>query len=149
MKLGKVGKFLIETVIYIVIVGGIVYGLPKFLSWYLQTPYPMASITSGSMWPLLHEGDMVFIKGGMQKEDVKVGDVIIWRAADNELGFVIHRVVEIRENEFVTKGDANFTEDPPVTYDRIIGRAVTFKSGKLMHVPWLGSLTTFAGKFRQ
>lgn len=138
-----------EMVIYVVIVGGIVWGLPRALSYYLQTPYPMASITSGSMWPLLNQGDMVFIRGNIKKEDVKVGDVIIWQATANELGFVIHRVVEVRENDFVTKGDANFTEDPPVTYDRIIGRAVTFKSGKLMHIPWLGSLTTFASKFRQ
>ena len=149
MKLGKAGKFFVELVIYVVIIGGIVWGVPRFLSWYLQTPYPMAAITSGSMWPLLHEGDMVFIRGNIKKEDVKVGDVIIWRAAENELGFIIHRVVAVREKDFVTKGDANFTDDPPVTYDRIIGRAVTFKSGKLMHVPWLGSLTTLAGKFRQ
>ena len=52
---------------YVVIVGGTVVGLPKALSWYLETPYPMAAITSGSMWPVLKEGDIVFVQG------VKIG----------------------------------------------------------------------------
>ena len=85
-------KILINLFIYMAIVGAIVYGLPKFLSWSLNTPYPMAAITSGSMWPALNEGDLVFIKGGLKKEDLKEGDVVVYR---NERGgsFTIHRIV--------------------------------------------------------
>jgi signal peptidase I len=42
---------------------GVIFGLPKFLSWALNTDFPMAAITSGSMWPSLKEGDLVFIQG--------------------------------------------------------------------------------------
>jgi len=45
----KVGKFLLNLAIYLVIVFGILFGMPRFLVWYLHTPYPMAAITSGSM----------------------------------------------------------------------------------------------------
>ena len=38
------------------------------LSWYLDTPYPMAAITSGSMWPVLKEGSLVFIKSVKKKK---------------------------------------------------------------------------------
>ena len=129
------------------IVGAIVYGLPKFLSWSLNTPYPMAAITSGSMWPALNEGDLVFIKGGLKKEDLKEGDVVVYR---NERGgsFTIHRIVELSENDFTTKGDANFQEDKPTPYDQLIGKALTL-SGKPLHIPYLGSITVIANNLKQ
>lgn len=147
MKLGKATKFAIDAVIYVVIVGGIVYGLPKFLSSALHTPFPMAAITSGSMWPQLKQGDMVFIRGGLTKNDVKVGDVVVWRSETGQ-GFVIHRVAELKEDTFVTKGDANFTNDPPVKYEQLVGKALTWgANGALVHLPYLGSITTYASQF--
>lgn len=142
--LGKATKAIIDVVIYVVIVGGIVYGLPRFLSWYLHTPYPMAAITSGSMWPVLKEGDLVFIHGGMKKEDLHVGDVVVWRDP-NGTSFVIHRIVELGTNTLTTKGDANFTNDSPVPYANVVGRAVVLWGG-VFHVPYLGSVTTYASK---
>ena len=139
-------KILINLFIYIAIVGAIVYGLPRFLSWSLATPYPMAAITSGSMWPALKEGDLVFIKGELKKEDLKEGDVVVYR---NEKGgsFTIHRIVKLSEKDFTTKGDANFQEDKPTSYDRLIGRAVTL-SGKPLHIPYLGSITVIANNLK-
>ena len=147
MKLGKTAKFFLDGVIYIVIVGGIVYGLPKFLSWSLKTPFPMAAITSGSMWPQLKEGDMVFIQGAQSKDTIAEGDVVVWRSTNNE-GFVIHRVIELKEDTFITKGDGNFTADPPVGYDQLVGKALVWR-GKMVKLPYLGSVTTYASKFVQ
>ena len=64
--------------------GVIIFGLPKFLSWSLDTPYPLASITSGSMWPALHEGDLVFIEG-VEKDELKVGDIVERYLQDNDI----------------------------------------------------------------
>ncbi len=147
MKLGKTTKFIIDAVVYIVIVVGIVVGLPKFLSWSLKTPFPMAAITSGSMWPQLKQGDMVFIQGEQTKDTISAGDVVVWRSEQGP-GFVIHRVTELKENTFITKGDANFTSDPPVKYEQLVGKALTWR-GKMVKLPYLGSVTTYASQFAQ
>ncbi len=139
-------KFLFNLIIYIVIVGGLVWGLPKFLSWSLNTPYPMAAITSGSMWPVLNEGDLVFIKG-VPREVLKVGDVIVFRNEGGP-GFTIHRIVELDEKMLTTKGDANFDNDAPVKYESVVGRAVTWGKNPV-HIPYLGSITVAANNLRE
>ena len=123
------------------IVIGLVWGLPRGLSKLLKTPYPMATITSGSMWPILGEGDLVFIKG-VEKSELKVGDIVVWR---NPQGFTIHRISRMNEKELVTKGDANFNEDAPVNYDSIVGRTLTLKN-KPVRIPYIGFITIAASK---
>lgn len=133
-----------NVAIYFVIIFGIVFGLPRFLSWALHTQYPMAAITSGSMWPALKEGDLVFVQG-IPKEDIKVGDIIVYRNTGG--GFTIHRVVKLSESKITTKGDANFGEDAPVSYSDVVGR--TFNIGsKPLSIPYLGSITVFASNLK-
>jgi signal peptidase I len=138
----KIGKFFLNVVIYFAIVGALLYGLPRFLSWKLETPYPMAAITSGSMWPALKQGDLVFIQGVKGKEELHEGDVVVWQNAN---GFTIHRVVELREDTLVTKGDANFSEDAPVSYDDVIGKTVEI-FGRHARLPYLGMVSVYAGR---
>src|SRR3989338_11319760 len=107
----KIIKSIIERIVYLIIFIAIVYGTPKLLVIILQTDYPIASITSSSMWPALKEGDIIFIKGGSVKTEVRVGDIVVYR---NGRGFTIHRVIEMSENTLTTKGDANNVDDPPV-----------------------------------
>jgi len=134
-------RFILNTAVYIGIVAGLLFGLPRFLTWYLETPYPMAAITSGSMWPALHEGDLVFIEG-IKKEEIREGDVVVWR---NPNGFTIHRVVRLDEDTFVTKGDANFNEDSPVRYEDVVGRTYQV-FGKNARIPYFGMITVYANK---
>lgn len=139
-----VGKFLLNFLIYVAIVGGVVWGMPKFLSWYLDTPYPMAAITSGSMWPALKEGDLIFIQS-VAKEELKKGDIVVYRNKDNNT-FTIHRIVSLDEETFTTKGDANFTEDKPIFYEDLVGRTYMLFD-KHVHIPYLGSITVFASNW--
>jgi signal peptidase I len=141
----KILKATMNVTIYAAIVIGAVYGLPKFLAWYLDTPYPMAAITSGSMWPELKEGDLIFIEG-VAREELAVEDVVVYR---NHGGgtFTIHRIVELREDELVTKGDANFNRDNPIAYEDVVGRAVTVK-GRYARLPHLGAITVMANSIR-
>jgi signal peptidase I len=138
-------KVFINFLVYIVIVAGTVFGLPRFLTWYLDTPYPMAAITSGSMWPALKEGDLIFIEG-VSREQLAEDDIIVFRNSNGGT-FTIHRIVSLEEDTLVTKGDANFNTDPPISYDDIIGRTVTIGKRNL-HVPYLGSVTVFASNYR-
>ncbi len=55
-------KIIIEWAIYIAIFALIVLGTPKLLTKILDSEYPIASITSSSMWPSIKRGDIVFIR---------------------------------------------------------------------------------------
>lgn len=135
-KGGRV-RSLIGWVVYLVLLVGLVWGTPKALSYILKSEYPMAAITSGSMWPTLKTGDMVFIKGIHGKDEFEVGDIVVYK---NPQGFTIHRVEEKLQDEVITKGDANNTKDTPVKYEDVIGKTVEFR-GKPLKIPLLGNIS--------
>ena len=139
----KILKFFLNIVIYAAIVGLIVWGLPKYLTKKLGTDYPIAAITSGSMWPALHIGDLVLIQA-VSKEDLEVGDIIVWQ---NDKGFTIHRIAKLNENTLVTKGDGNFTEDSPVKYSDVIGRTV-YRDGNPVRIPYMGYISVWSAKIK-
>lgn len=86
--------------------------------------YEIYSVVSGSMEPAIPVDSMVYIKKEAP-EDMKKDDVIAFYGARDSSAIITHRVVENRivMGEFITKGDANQTEDMnPVPYDNFIGR---------------------------
>jgi len=138
----KILKGVIGWILYIAILIGLIVGVPKGLAYVLKTDYPMASITSGSMWPVLKKGDLVFIKGIDSKNDIKVGDIVVYQ---NPKGFTIHRIVEMDETTITTKGDANNVKDAPVGYEEIIGKTLTIKNN-LLKIPLLGMISVWMHK---
>ena len=136
-------SFILNAIMYLAIVGVIVWGLPRFLTYKLGTSYPIAAITSGSMWPVLHIGDLVFIEKAA-KEDLREGDIVVWQ---NEKGFTIHRVFALNEKTIVTKGDGNFTNDDPVKYEDIIGRTVYRGDTRPLRIPYFGYISVWSAKF--
>lgn len=80
-------------------------------------------ICSGSMEPSYKKGGIVFVRECSPKE-IGVGDIITFRLDTEPEVCMTHRVIEINENgSFVTKGDANNTDDPiPVAEERVIGQ---------------------------
>ena len=86
--------------------------------------YHIYTVVSGSMEPAIPTGSLVYIKE-MNPEDVQENDVIAFYGAKDSASIITHRVVENRVlmGEFITKGDANQTEDMnPASYDNFIGR---------------------------
>jgi len=138
----RIVKKTIGWVVYLSILVGLVFGTPRILSYVLKTPYPMASITSGSMWPALKKGDLVLIKGVSGKNEITLDDVVVYT---NEMGFTIHRVIELNEQTLVTKGDANNTADSPIAYNEVVGRAVEWGQ-KPFRIPFLGNISLFISK---
>ena len=66
------------------------------------------------MKPYIEKGDAVIIKKVNSDNKIKVGDIIAYHNKDvNEI--IIHRVVKIKKknnkNIYITKGDANKSED--------------------------------------
>lgn len=138
-------KSAVNAFVYFVIVAGLVFGLPKFLSWALDTPFPMAAITSGSMWPALKEGDLIFIQG-TDATKLSAGDIIVYRNRVNNT-FTIHRIIKVNEGSFITKGDANFNEDAPVAHSDVVGKTLQL-FGKNVRLPHLGTITVFANNLK-
>lgn len=135
-------KNIISWIVYIAILAALIYGIPKGLSYVLDTPYPMAAITSGSMWPSLKKGDLVLIKGIEDKDEIREGDIVVYR---NPKGFTIHRVIKTEENTLITKGDANNVSDPAIKYEEVIGKTLYFNN-KILRIPLLGNISIFFSK---
>lgn len=77
-----------------------------------------AVVLSGSMEPELSTGDLLIVA---EREDYVVGDVIVFQ--DGRMS-VTHRIVSISGNEVITRGDANNTDDDPITLEQIKGEVV-------------------------
>lgn len=84
-------------------------------------------VLSPSMDPAIKEGDLVIVKS-VDASEIKVNDVISFFDPDSKQGSVLtHRVVSVNQSasgviSFVTKGDANISEDPsPAPADSLIG----------------------------
>lgn len=81
--------------------------------------YSAAIVISGSMSDCIEVNDMVVIH---READYVIGDVITYLRGST---LVTHRIVGESDGGFVTKGDANNTEDlEPVQAGQIVGKVV-------------------------
>ncbi|MDJ0274672.1 MAG: signal peptidase I [Nitrososphaerota archaeon] len=109
----------------------------------LDTRTPLVVVASGSMRPVLHEGDILLIEG-VRFEEIRAspidGDVIVYRRPfDGRL--IVHRAIAKEPYALITKGDANSAPDPfPVPPDAVVGR---WTGLMIPHWTGLGYLTLF------
>lgn len=82
-----------------------------------QTSYVM--VNGISMEPNYHTGDLVIVR---KAQRYQVGDVVTYR--DAKMGaYVIHRIIEIKQGQFIIKGDNNSWVDAyQPTHDEIVGK---------------------------
>ncbi|QSO50081.1 signal peptidase I [Alicyclobacillus mengziensis] len=116
-------------------------GTPRVfgLQWY--------EVMSGSMEPQIHTGSVIFDKPNVNVSNLKVGDVITFRAPDQEYGpdemIITHRISKVEHQNgqlmFQTKGDANDSPDPSlVPANNVVAQYDN------MTIPYLGYYLTFA-----
>ena len=92
-----------------------------------QTPFMV--VISNSMYPTLKINDIIVVKS-VAIEDIREGDIIVFKSPINPKIPIVHRVVKIVEEPggvrmFITKGDNNPSPDPwTVTPEFIIGKVV-------------------------
>ena len=82
--------------------------------------YAYLEVVSGSMEPKISIGDMVIIDTKVKK--YQKNDIVTFE--DINGSFVTHRILEINDNEVITKGDANNTIDEAINKDSIVGKYV-------------------------
>ena len=92
--------------------------------------YTFFEIASNSMYPELQKGDIVLIK---LNQNYKTGDIITYWDTNF---YTTHRLVEIKENTYITKGDNNNTTDSPIEKNKVIGKMVLKikKAGYLIYL---------------
>lgn len=98
-------------------------------------------VESGSMSPSVKTGDVVVVKNVSQRNrySLQTGDVVTFKAANNQRKLITHRIVAVRhmpsgETFYTTKGDANEVQDSALlTPDRVVGE-VEFRVPRLGYV---------------
>ena len=75
-------------------------------------PHYLLGIGSGSMSPQIEKGDAVLVQKVKDKDDIKVGDIIVFNMRNITS---VHRLIDIEKRNgttyYITKGDANNAED--------------------------------------
>lgn len=102
-----------------------IYGIDTFI------------VRSGSMEPAIWTGSMCFVDKRIEYDDIAVDDIVAFKRGKL---LVTHRVVNITEEGFVTKGDNNDMDDGvTTTKDNYIGKTI-FAVPKMGYiVGWLQS----------
>lgn len=150
-----------ELLVFVLILAVLYFGIKGALILSLQTEVPMMAVKSNSMkhaddgWRHYYEsqdidtskfpfqsgferGDLVIVRGVHSSRDIKVGDVIVFKG-EGEAYPIVHRVAEVEDMRYKTKGDSpqNPSPDPGwVEYEDVIGKVV-------LVIPDLGYLTLF------
>jgi len=90
-----------------------------------DSPLISVSVTGPSMFPLLLSGDKVLVKK-CSLEELSIGDIVVWSEQPEK--WVAHRIISwVRSSVpplIVTKGDLYYQADPPIEFDRILGKVV-------------------------
>lgn len=103
-------------------------------------PIRFLTVTGNSMTPVITQADMIVVAPVDQNNlNLHVGDIITYkREIDGTTVFITHRIVEINDNGFRTKGDSMDEIDPYVVKPTEIVGVMKFK------IPYLGSFLRFA-----
>lgn len=121
-------RFIGTFVLVAIIIAFLPLTLPRVVGWEVY------EVVSGSMEPEIPVGSVIYVKSA-EPEEIGTGDIIAFQKNGS---VITHRVVENRleEREFITKGDANRTEDmTPVAYESLVGK-------EAFHIPRVGFLMT-------
>ena len=102
--------------------------------WYEEKGFVKERFTEFPFKNGFNKGDIMLLKG-VKPKDINIGDVVVYQT-ENYKNPIIHRVVAIgnQSENFITKGDNNFVEDPAKVKAKQIE-----KTGKAVaRIPWLG-----------
>ena len=120
----KIGNILINSILVLVIIITIIVVIcfaimKKNNQQYINVfGYSIMQVVTGSMEDTIKVKDIVIVK---ITKDVKNNEIISYE--DNNK-IITHRIIKITDNYIVTKGDANNSEDKPITKEKVVGKVV-------------------------
>ncbi len=80
--------------------------------------YSLFEVQTGSMADTINAGDWIIIK---LTKDVQRNDIVTYESNGE---YITHRIIEVYNGTFITKGDANNTKDEPIDQAQVIGKVV-------------------------
>ena len=99
-----------------------------------QMPMPfgigISVVLTGSMEPTISTNDLIIVR---ETNDYEVNDIVVFQ---DHSSLVVHKIIRIDGEEIVTKGDANDTEDAPISVKQIKGEVVSI-------IPFFGLMVKF------
>ncbi len=120
----------------------IILQLMSILAWYNASStdhdpsvfgFTKSTVMSGSMEPTIHVGELVVT---FKQPSYKVGDIIMVWDPDFNL-YILHRIVDCVDGEFITKGDHNTYVDARLrSPEMIVGKCI-------YHSMILGHISSF------
>lgn len=117
--LKKIDFLTLILVILLIIVSYCYAQLKLFKKEYINfCGYTIFQVITGSMEDTIKIKDIVIVK---LTDDVKEDDIITYKSGEN---FITHRIIKIEDDKIITKGDANNTEDEPITKEVVVGKVV-------------------------
>lgn len=128
MNIKKIVK-VIEWIIFIFLIGILFLVLSPLLptKQYISTYV----ISTGSMEPTISTGSVVFTT---QQDTYEIGDIVAFESPTNSDITVIHRISDIQNNEYITKGDNNDSADNwSISKENIKGKMI-------WEIPFLGNV---------
>ncbi len=84
-----------------------------------------------SMMPLLRQGKDLFTVKRKDSRRCKAGDVVLYRRPPNK--YVLHRVIEVRQNDYVILGDNCINKEYGISDKDIIGIMTGYVRGAKAH----------------
>ena len=115
-------------IVYILIIIYLMVYIPTFWG------HKPLVVISGSMTPVLKVGGILYYHE-QDMDDFKTGDILVYQTKDHTIS---HRIVDRTETGFITKGDANNTEDSNiVNYNQVLGKGTNWS------IPLIGYYADF------
>ena len=87
-------------------------------------------VLTGSMEPTISTNDLIIVR---ETNDYEVNDIVVFQ---DHSSLVVHKIIRIEGDQIVTKGDANDTEDSPISVKQIKGEVVSI-------IPFFGLMVKF------
>ncbi len=99
---------------------------------YLETHDSLTYSSVGrSMLPLLRQGKDLFTVAKKGLKRCEAGDVVLYRRPPDQ--YVLHRIIQVRPDDYVILGDNSVTKEPGIRDEDIIGVMTGFVRGGKAH----------------
>lgn len=84
---------------------------------YLNRTYYVNNKFEGiSMLPTMYAGNTLLCIKDFTKEELQINSIIVFKRNN---GYVSHRIIDIQNGSYITKGDNNMVTDRPVEYEDV------------------------------
>lgn len=123
-RITKILSLIFDVILAVIIVAGLAIACSGTIQRIQGKQQPMffgrgwAVVLSGSMEPTMSPGSAIFI---CEKDEYEIGDIVTYISKSGMS--ITHRIIDIKDDKYITRGDANKVADAPIDKSQIVGQA--------------------------